>query len=484
MKNTFFQLPEDEMRRIGYKVIDTLIDHYQTLSEKPAGGHKNAGEITALFDEAIPEKGMPFDRIFAKAQKDIFPNNMYPNHPRFFAWVPGPHNFISVMADTLASGYNVFSGMERAGAAANQIERIVIQWLTREMDMGPLAGGVLTSGGSVANLIGLATAREALLEEDCTKAVIYCSDQTHKSNFKALKILGFSLKQLSILPTNDSHQLSITHLQAQIALDRQMGKRPFCVIANAGTTNTGAVDPLVDIRKICDQEECWMHVDAAYGGAAWLAPRGRQALQGMHQADSLTIDPHKWLYQPYDIGGILVKNTEYLQRAFQTSGAYLKETEGYQNFADKGIQLSRRFRALPLWMSIKHYGLDTFRQAIQYTMALTDQAASILEGLPHWKIMTAPQLGIVTFRFAPDSISFDLQNKINLQLADHIMDEQGVVLSSTTIRNHTVLRMCTINPHTSSEDLEMTLTYLDFVAHKFYSELSVADASSVSNISY
>ncbi len=472
MQESFFQLPEEEMRRIGYQVIDTLIQHYRTLGEKPAGGHKNASEITSLFDEAIPEKGKAFEEILTKAKTDIFPNNMYLNHPRFFAWVPGPSNFISVMADTLASGYNVFSGIERAGAAANQIERLVIHWLTQEMDMGSSAGGVLTSGGSAANLIGLATAREVLLGEDRSKAVIYCSDQTHKSNFKALKILGFTQEQLSILPTDELHQLSISHLQAQVVFDKRVGKSPFCIIANAGTTNTGAVDPLLEIRKICDQEQCWMHVDAAYGGAAWLTSEGRQALHGMNLADSLTIDPHKWLYQPYDIGGILVKNSEHLLNAFQTSASYLKETEGYRNFADKGLQLSRRFRALPLWMSIKHYGLDTFRQAIQYTMSLTNQVASILEELPYWEIMTAPQLGIITFRFAPDSISTELQNTINLRLADHIMDEQGIVLSSTIIRGRTVLRMCTINPNTSCEDLEVTLAYLDFVAHKFHSELT------------
>ncbi|MEM9834760.1 MAG: aminotransferase class V-fold PLP-dependent enzyme [Bacteroidota bacterium] len=477
MKELFFQLSEEEMRRIGYQVIDTLIDHYRTLGEKPAGGHKNVDEITSLFDENIPEQGEGFDKILTKAKADIFPNNMYLNHPRFFAWVPGPSNFISVMADTLASGYNVFSGIERAGGAANQIERLVIRWLTRSLDMGENAGGVLTSGGSAANLIGLCTAREVLLNGDRSKAVIYSSDQTHKSNFKALKVLGFSSEQLRILPTDKSFRLSIEHLRSQIALDRREGKRPFCVIANAGTTNTGAIDPIVEIRKICDQEQCWMHVDAAYGGAAWLTLSGRQLLQGMNQADSLTIDPHKWLYQPYDIGGVLVKNAEHLLQAFQTSASYLKETEGYRNFADKGIQLSRRFRALPLWMSIKHYGLSTFRQAIQYTIELAEQVASMLDDLPDWEVMTPAQIGITTFRFAPPAVSTDLQNKINSQLADHVMDEQGIVLSSTIIRGRTVLRMCTINPNTSFEDLEITLAYLDFVARKYYRELPGASTS-------
>ncbi|MEO0333854.1 MAG: aminotransferase class I/II-fold pyridoxal phosphate-dependent enzyme, partial [Bacteroidota bacterium] len=409
----------------------------------------NVSEITSLFDENIPEQGEDFNEILTKAKTDIFPNNMYLNHPRFFAWVPGPSNFISVMADTLASGYNVFSGIERAGAAANQIERLVIRWLTKSLSLGENAGGVLTSGGSAANLIGLCTAREVLLDGDRSKAVIYGSDQTHKSNFKALKVLGFSADQLRVLPTDESFRLSIKHLRTQLARDKQVGKRPFCIIANAGTTNTGAIDPMVEIREICDQEQCWMHVDAAYGGAAWLTLSGRQLLQGMNEADSLTIDPHKWLYQPYDIGGVLVKKREHLLQAFQTSASYLKETEGYRNFADKGIQLSRRFRALPLWMSIKHYGLSTFRQAIQYTIESAEKVAAMLEGLPDWEVMTPAQIGVITFRFAPPGVPTDLQNKVNSQLADHVMDEQGIVLSSTIIRERTVLRMCTINPNTS-----------------------------------
>ena len=476
MEGTFFQLPEEEMRRIGYQVIDTLIHHYRTLSEKPAGGHKTAEEIAPMIGEPIPEEGAPFDEVMKKALDDIFPNNMYLNHPRFFAWVPGPSNYISVMADTLASGFNVFSGIERAGAAANQIELLVIRWLTRSLEFGDQAGGILTSGGSVANLIGLGTAREVVLKGISADAVIYCSDQTHKSNFKALKILGFTSKQLCILPTDSSYQLCIPSLFKQIQQDRQSGKRPFCVIANAGTTNTGAVDPLSEIRALCDQEQCWMHVDAAYGGAAWLTPQGRSLLEGMNQADSLTLDPHKWLYQPYDIGGVLVKNADHLLLTFQTLASYLKETEGYSNFADKGVQLSRRFRALPLWMSLKYYGLSTFRKAIHYSIELAEFVENIVKELPHWEVMTSAQLSIVTFRFAPEQLTPELQDTINSRLASHIMDEQGIVLSSTTIRNRVVLRMCTINPSTTLGDIEMTFAYLDFVAHKFFTELNVKNS--------
>ena len=478
MEGSFFELPEEEMRRIGYQVIDTLIHHYRTLSEKPAGGHKTVEEIAPMIGEPVPEEGSSFDTVINKAVDDIFPNNMYLNHPRFFAWVPGPSNFVSVMADTLASGFNVFAGIERAGAAANQIELLVIRWLTRSLDFDDNAGGILTSGGSVANLIGLGTAREVLLKGVNSDAVIYCSDQTHKSNFKALKILGFTSDQLCVLPTDSSYRLCITSLAEQIQRDRHAGKKPFCVIANAGTTNTGTVDPLLEIRELCDQEKCWMHVDAAYGGAAWLTSEGRTLLKGMNEADSLTIDPHKWLYQPYDIGGVIVKNADHLLLTFQTSASYLKETEGYSNFADKGVQLSRRFRAFPLWMSLKFYGLSTFRKAISYSIQLAEFVENIVRDLPHWKVMTSAQLSIVTFRFAPQQLTPEEQDTVNSRLANHIMDEQGIVLSSTTIRDRVVLRMCTINPSTSFADIEMTLAYLDFVAHKFHNELKSAPKKS------
>ena len=474
MDKKFFELPEEEMRRVGYQVIDLLVEHYGTLSEKPAGGNLTVKEMVPMIGEPVPDKSTSFDELLNKAAEEIFPNNMFLNHPRFFAWIPGPSNFISVMADALASGFNVFSGVERAGAAANQIELLVIRWLVQLLQLGEQAGGILTSGGSVSNLMGLCIAREVMLQGQMTDAVIYCSDQTHGSNSKALKILGFSEDQLRVLPSDDQQRLDMRRLCDQLRKDRTQGMRPFCVIGNAGTTNTGSIDPLPEIRVLCDVEHMWMHVDAAYGGAAWLSEEGHHLLEGMNQADSLTIDPHKWLYQPYDIGGLLVKNTQHLSTTFKTSATYLKETEHYKNFSDKGIQLSRRFRALPLWMSMKYYGVDTFREAITYTITLARHAENTIKTLSEWEVTTSAQIGIFTFRFVPSSLNPEQHNTINHRLADHIMNEQGIVLSSTVVCGHTVLRMCTINPATSCQDIETTLCYLDFLANRFLAEMTEA----------
>ena len=402
----------------------------------------------------------------ATAVADIFPNNMYLNHPRFFGWVPGPSNFISVMADTLASGFNVFSGAERIGAAASQVESLVIKWLAQLMKMEPGADGILTSGGSASNLMGLATARAVMLGGPNAEAVVYCSDQTHGSNLKGLKLLGFSDDQVCVLPSDQRQRLDMHCLYEQISADRKRGVRPFCVIANAGTTNTGSVDPLPEIRALCDIKGLWMHVDAAYGGAVWLSEDHQYQLEGSNQADSLTINPHKWLYQPYDIGGLLVRDANHLLTAFKTSGSYLKETEQYRNFSDMGMQLSRRFRALPLWMSIKYYGIDTFRKSIAYTITLAEHA----EGVKYFAGVAGgyrcPDKH-PTFRFAPASLTLAQHDQLNGRIASHIMDEQGIVLSSTTVGERVVLRLCTINPATSHQDIETTLYYLDFLANKF-----------------
>lgn len=475
MEKQYFELSEDEMRRMGYQVIDLLVEHYRMLPEKPAGGHLAAKEIAPMVGEPVPDQGIPFDTLLTKAAEEIFPNNMFPNHPRFFGWVPGPGNYVSAMADALVSGFNAFSGAERAGAAACQVELLVIRWLTQLLELGESAGGILTSGGSASNLMALATAREVRLQGDMTKAVIYCSDQTHRSNLKALRILGFSDDQVKVLPSDKRQRLELHCLYDQLQRDRAQGQQPFCVIANAGTTNTGSIDPLTQIRSLCDMEHLWMHVDGAYGGAAWLTDRGRTLLKGMNHADSITIDPHKWLYQPYDMGGLLVKNVEHLSMTFKTSGSYLKETESHCNFSDKGIQLSRRFRALPLWMSMKYYGVDTFREAIAHTITLAEHGEAMVEKLEKWETITSAQIGIFTFRFAPASLTPAQHNALNTRLASHIMDEQGIVLSSTMVGQRTVLRMCTINPATSFQDIETTLYYLDFLANRFLKEMKEVD---------
>ena len=265
------------------------------------------------------------------------------------------------MSDTLATGFNVFSGGWNASAAAAELEIVCVNWMLNWFKF-PLkrGGGIFTSGGSMANLTALVTARTQKCGEDFSKAVIYMSDQTHSSNIKAIRTIGFRKDQVRIIPTDQEFKISVNKLKNAIAKDRLEKLYPFCIIANAGTTNTGTIDNLSEIGKICATEDIWMHVDAAYGGATILSKQYAHLLKGIEKADSITVDPHKWFFQPYEMGCLIVRNAKWLRNTFTEKPEYLKDVEGNEseiNFFDHGIQLTRRFRALKFYMSIKTYGL-------------------------------------------------------------------------------------------------------------------------------
>src|SRR5262249_53557972 len=326
--------------------------------------------------EPLPEQSADISSVILQVQQDILSNVSHNDHPRYFAFVPGPSNFVSAMADALASGFNIIPADWLDGSGPSEVEPVTIDWLRQICGLPEGAGGLFVSGGSMANLICLRTARHKMLQgENAGSAIAYCSDQTHSSVERALKVLGFETAQLRKVPSDDSFRISIARLERAIADDRAAGRVPFCVIANAGATNTGAVDPLVELGELCKQEGLWLHVDGAYGAPAVLCEKGRSLLRGLELADSLSLDPHKWLFQPYEMGCVLVRDVRSLREAFAVRPDYLKDLESTGaevNFCDYGIQLSRSFRALKLWMSLKVFGLGAFRGAIARGFALAE----------------------------------------------------------------------------------------------------------------
>jgi aromatic-L-amino-acid/L-tryptophan decarboxylase len=334
------EMSPEEMRKLGYGVIDTIIEHFEQLRDKPVTRVADRRQLEQRLREAIPEKGTAISRLLDQLHDDVFSNIMHLDHPRFFAYVPGPTNFMSVMADALATGFNVFSGSWQEGSGAAMIELVTIDWLRQLCGFPVTAGGLFVSGGSIANLTALAVARQVSLGQHCDRAVIYLTDQTHSSVKRAAKALGFNAPQIRILSSDEHLRLALVGLQRQVTTDRRAGMRPFCVVANAGTTNTGAVDPLVELAAMCEQQGLWLHVDAAYGGGAILCDEGRSRLRGLELADSLAIDPHKWLFQPYGIGCLLVKNARWLSDTFKVISDYGKDAEAGEeevNFYDLGI---------------------------------------------------------------------------------------------------------------------------------------------------
>ena len=460
-------LSPEEMRTLGYRVVDLLVEHLSELREKPVTRRADRETLESRLRESLPEHGSSAEEVLDQLERDVFSNIMHLDHPRFFAFLPSPGNFVGVMADALASGFNVFAGTWLEASGPAQIELVTIDWLRQACGLPNSAGGLFVSGGTMANITALAVARHVKLGNMARNAVIYCSDQTHSCIDRGLRVLGFRDDQLHRIPSDSLFRLDLSALQRAVAADRGAGRVPFCVVANAGTTNTGAIDPLPALAEFCHQEDLWLHVDGAYGASAILCERGRVLLEGLGQADSLSLDPHKWLFQPYEAATVLVRNARWLRETFHILPEYLEDTQGLEgevNYSDRGIQMTRGFRALKLWMSLKVFGEAAFGEALDRGFVSAEVAEAAVKTLPGWEVVTPAQMGIVTFRCVPEGMTIDEVNHLNRRLVGEMITDGYAMMSSTTLRGRTVLRMCTINPRTTEADVQETIRRLDDMA--------------------
>jgi aromatic-L-amino-acid decarboxylase len=459
--NNALDFTAEQMRVMGYRVIDLLAEHLSTLSDSRVGAKGDPEELLAKFSGPPPELGVDFESVLAEVAREVLPNTMHVNHPRFFAYVPGPGNFVGAMADALAAGFNVFAGTWIGGSGAAAVEAQTIAWLCDMCGFPPSAGGLFLSGGTLANLTGVAVARHVKLGEEFGRAVLYYSDQVHSSVEKDLRLLGFARRRMRKIESDEAYRLSPAALERAIAQDRAAGLQPFCVAASAGTTNTGALDPLPELSALCRREDMWLHVDGAYGAAAVICGRGKALLGGLELADSLSLDPHKWLFQPFECGCVLTREASHLTDTFEVRPEYLQDTHRVSaeiNYADRGPQLTRSFRALKLWMSIRVFGVAAFRQAIEKGFELAEFAEEVIRKMNRWEVVTPAQMGIVTFRFTP------ADDALHLRLVQRLLEDGHALITSTVLRGRTVLRMCTINPRSSEDDVESSLRRLDELA--------------------
>ena len=457
-------LSPEEMRKLGYRVVDILVDHIENLPQGPVGHKARRDELEEALRETLPAEGAdPLD-VLRQVEEKILPNLIHMGHPRYFAFVSSPANFVSVMGDALASGFNIFAGTWLEASGPTQVELVAIDWLARACGLPDTAGGIFVSGGSAANITALAVARQVRLDGDMDGAVIYASDQTHSSIERGVTLLGFDKSQLCTLESDHRFRFDVDRLKVAIAADRAAGRRPFCVIATPGSTNTGAVDPLPELLSLCRDENIWLHADGAYGAAATLSQRGKKLLAGLGDVDSLTLDPHKWLFQPFEIGCALFRDGAWLEQSFSLVPEYLEDTSGDTdeiNMFERGIQLTRAARALKLWMSLKTFGSNAFAEAIERGFELAEVAAAHIEEMDAWEIVSPPQMGIVAFRCVPADLSEDETNRLNQSLVAASLEDGFAMVSSTVLRGTTALRMCCINPRTTREDIEATLERLD-----------------------
>jgi glutamate/tyrosine decarboxylase-like PLP-dependent enzyme len=465
MDESKLELTSEEMRSLGYRIVDQIVEHFETLADKPVMRVSPRAELEAELREPLPEEPTPVAALLDQLRRVVWPNIGNVQHPRFFAFIPSPSNFVSVMADALAAGFNPFAGNWLEGSGPAQIELVTIDWLREMCGLPETAGGLFVSGGSMANLTALAAARRARLSNRSDDAVIYFSDQTHNSIEKALRVLGFARDQIRMLPSDEDFRLPVESLRRAVAEDRADGKQPFLIIANAGTTNTGAVDPLDQLSDFCERENLWLHVDGAYGAAACLSERGRRLLVGIERVDSLSIDPHKWLFQPFEIGCVIARDARVLKKTFHTMAGYLEDTKRVEeeeiNYYDYGVQLTRGFRALKLWLSIKTFGAAAFREAINRGFEMAEFAEELLRQSDCWRIISPATFGIVTFRYAAEGRPENEINEIHRRMVEMMAKDGFAFANSTVLRGQTVMRLCTINPRTTEDDVRATIKQLE-----------------------
>lgn len=461
-----------EMRALGARAMELVVRHFESGRDDPVSRQIRRSEAESLLRTPIPLEGTPSDQLLDDFEHKILPNITHTDHPRFYAFVPSPTNFVSVVGDLLSTGYNIFAGHWLSSSAAAQVELIVLDWLKELCGFPVTGGGVLVSGGSMANLSAIAVAREVRLQGPDPRAIVYCSDQTHNSLAKGLRILGFRREQRRTIATDGALRLSMSALESAIAEDREAGRIPFCVVANAGTTNTGAIDPLPELADLCARDGLWLHVDGAYGAAAVITARGSAALDGLDRADSITLDPHKWLFQPYEVGCLLVRDAAHLRATFRIDdddhAEYLSDVrrdDGDEvNFFEQGIQLTRSFRALKIWLSLRAFGLDEFRRAIDSGLDLAEHAEQQLRRDRRWEVVTPAQLGVVTFRWRGEApaatTSAAREDRVIPRIVQRMIADGYALVMSTSIGARPVLRLCPMHPGTNAAEIDETIARL------------------------
>jgi glutamate/tyrosine decarboxylase-like PLP-dependent enzyme len=449
------EISAEEFKRVAGHVLSLANDYLRELETLPTFPPDTTGvEVLNAFDEALPLEGGKEEALAALARVMQWTR---PPSPRFFGYVLGSGDPIAACADLLASVLNQNVTAWRSSPAAVTIERRVVGWLGEAIGCRGFAGS-LTGGGSSANTMGLAMAREARLpgnEDGAQAAIVYASNEVHMSIPKAMALLGLGRKNLRLISTDENFRLIPSELEKQIEADKRAGKKAIAVVASAGTVNTGAIDPLPEMADICRRNNLWLHVDGAYGAlAAMAAP---EKFQGLKLADSLSLDPHKWLYQPLDCGCLLYRDPQQARAAFAHSGDYARvlsedPVEGFA-FFEESLELSRRFRALKVWLSLRYHGLNAFRDAIHADLDHAQMLAELVRGNASLELLAPVELSAVCFRHVSAGAPDEQLNEMNAAILKRVIQRGRVYISNASIRGRFALRACFVNHRTKEEDV-------------------------------
>ena len=463
------EMPHDAMLELAREAAEILVRRREELAQEDAwdGEFRDALEERLMGDP--PEEGRPATEVMERAVRDVLSLTLRLDHPRSFGFVSSSPTWPGVIADFLAAGYNVNACNWLVASGPSQLECVVIEWFRGWLGMPETAGGVLTSGGSAASVDALVAARDAAGYPE--RAAVYMSDQTHPAQYRAAKIAGIHPDRARIVPSDGRSRIDLDALARVVAEDRAAGLNPIAVCANAGATATGAIDPLPELADFCAAEGIWFHVDAAYGGFAAVTQRGRKLLSGIERADSVGLDAHKWFFQPYEVGCLLVRDVSTLEEPFEIRPTFLQDSlwgSGHPNMVDRGLQMSRSARALKIWMSVHTFGMAAFRESIENGMDSAARAEAYIDASPVLECLSPATLSIVCFRVNPADVDLaeDALDELNREVLARLFWEDPAFVSSAVVSGKFALRLCIVNYNTTWDDVREVLE----AAERFGSE--------------
>ncbi|MFA6154494.1 aspartate aminotransferase family protein [Mesorhizobium sp.] len=485
-EETLDPLDWGDVQAVSHRIIDDAVDYLRDVRDRPVW-REMPDNVREVFTASLPRSPSSLAAVYGEVSRTVMSYPMGNIHPRFWAWYMGSSNFTGALGDFLAAiqGSNLGGGNHAAGLMDSQ----VVNWCKEMLGFPASASGTLVSGGSMANIIGLTVARNTKAGIDVREHGVaaiekplrfYGSDQIHSCHRKAMEALGLGNRALRRIPTDAGLRIDIAALRAAIAEDRAAGFRPACVIGNAGTVNTGAIDDLQALAKLAHEEDLWFHVDGCIGALIAIAPRNKHRVAGIEWADSVALDPHKWLHAPFEVGCALVRDAVAHRKTFAVTPEYLESTpRGLASgewLNDYGLQTSRGFRALKVWMALKQHGVDKFGRLIDQNIAQAGYLSELIEAEPLLELAASPTINIVCFRYQPGLAGGALK-ALNTEIMLRLQEQGIATLSDTTLHGEHWLRVAINNHRTRRTDLELMVREATRLGRKIAAEGSRPEQS-------
>ena len=485
IQNETFDLDPEDISKFGYRSIDLIVEYFKNIRHQSIFPDKTLDQMKNLINEPLPQNEQNPQLVLDDFQDKILPYVVRVGHPHLLGWVLASGTPIGALADGISGALNQNVAVS-GSSTSTAVELLVLDWIKEILGYDRKSAGILVSGGTMANLTALTVARNVKANFDVRtqgmksekRMMIYASQEVHSCILKAIQILGIGTNNIQWVTVDEHFRLNPMDLKSKIDEDLNNGNQPFAVVATAGTVNTGAIDPLESISDICQNYNLWFHVDAAYGGFATLSPQLKPLLNGITRADSVALDPHKWLFIPFDVGCVLVKNPEHMTQTFAIKTKYIHinnekiPTSDDVDFADYGIQLSRNFRALKIWMSLKQYGVKKYGRLIDQNVNLAYYFTALIEESSDFETLAPTNLSVVCFRYTPKDLqqsSQDIEhylNHLNRAIAEAMCTDSRALLSSTVLQEKFVLRACIVNFRTTKQDIQDIIQILRELGEK------------------